>query len=112
VKVYIAGRISGVKDYGVPFAKAANKFRAQGHIVFDPAHSNQEGRPLTSIMAYLLPQLCSCDTIALLPVGGVLAGRGLSGCSLAILGTGLFIYKSVERFRLVSHKFNFVSVPA
>jgi hypothetical protein len=67
VKVYIAGRISGVKNYGVPFAKAANKFRAQGHIVFDPAHANQEGRPLTSIMAYLLPQLCSCDTIALLP---------------------------------------------
>lgn len=65
--IYIAGRIRGVIGYEVPFAQAADEFRAHGYKVFNPAASNQEGRPLHKIMAYLLPQLCECDTIAMLP---------------------------------------------
>jgi len=65
--IYIAGRISGVSDYATPFAKAADDFRAKGYSVFNPAAANQEGRPLRKIMGYLLPQLCECDAIAMLP---------------------------------------------
>jgi len=67
VKLYLAGRIRGCPDYHKRFGEAAFKLRAAGYDVFDPAHANQEGRPLTRIMAYLLPQLCDCDAIALLP---------------------------------------------
>lgn len=65
--IYLAGPIRGIEDYQRIFARAADKLRAQGETVYNPAAANQEGRPLKDIMAYLLPQLCECDTIALLP---------------------------------------------
>lgn len=65
--IYIAGQISGTTDYHERFAAAAEKLRAQGFSVFNPAAANQEGRALKDIMAHLLPVLCECDTIALLP---------------------------------------------
>lgn len=65
--IYVAGRIRGVQNYAVPFAEASDKLRMQGHSIFNPAAANQEGRPLRKIMGYLLPQLCECDAIALLP---------------------------------------------
>lgn len=67
MKTYIAGPISGRPDYAATFAKAADKLRLQGHSVFNPAAANQEGRSLKDIMGYLLPQLCECDAIAMLP---------------------------------------------
>jgi len=67
LKVYLAGPISGRKNYHKAFGEAAFHLRKSGHDVFDPAHANQEGRPLKRIMAYLLPQLCDCDAIAMLP---------------------------------------------
>jgi hypothetical protein len=67
MKIYIAGRIAGVSGYAKPFTEAADKLRSQGFDVFNPAASNQEGRPIKKIMAYLLPQLCNCDAIAMLP---------------------------------------------
>lgn len=65
--IYIAGRIRGIENYAEAFAKAADKLRAEGHSIFNPAAANQEGRPLNKIMGYLLPQLCECDAIAMLP---------------------------------------------
>lgn len=65
--IYIAGPISGRKDYQQKFGEAADKLRMQGFAVFNPAATNQEGRPLNKIMGYLLPQLCECEAIALLP---------------------------------------------
>lgn len=65
--IYIAGRIRGVPGYFEAFAQAAEKLRAKGYSVYNPAAANQEGRPLRKIMAYLLPQLCDCDAIAMLP---------------------------------------------
>lgn len=65
--VYIAGRIRGVVDYAPKFSKAADRFRIEGYSVFNPAAANLEGEPLPKIMGYLLPQLCECDAIALLP---------------------------------------------
>jgi hypothetical protein len=67
MNIYLAGRIRGVKNYEAIFADAAQKLRMQGHQVFNPAASNQEGRQLNFIMAYLIPQLCMCGAIAMLP---------------------------------------------
>jgi hypothetical protein len=68
VRVYIAGRIKGQAEYQEKFAKAADKLRMQGHVVFNPAAANQEGRPLRKIMEYLLGWLCrEADAIAMLP---------------------------------------------
>lgn len=65
--IYIAGRISGTNDYKQRFSLAADKLRAQGHGVFNPAAANLEGTPLPRIMSYVLGQLCECEAIALLP---------------------------------------------
>jgi hypothetical protein len=67
LRVYIAGRIKGVANYAPPFTEAADNLRSQGFDVFNPAAANQEGRPINKIMGYLLPQLCNCDAIAMLP---------------------------------------------
>lgn len=68
MRVYLAGRIRGCSGYFDVFAKAADELHKQGHVVFNPAAANQEGRPLNMIMGYLLPQLCEqSDAIALLP---------------------------------------------
>ena len=66
-RVYIAGRIRGREGYQAIFAKAADQFRREGWSVYNPAAANQEGRPLNLIMAHLLPQLCECQAIAMLP---------------------------------------------
>jgi Domain of unknown function (DUF4406) len=71
--IYVAGAIKGTNDYHERFAEASEKLRAQGWSVFNPAAANQEGRPLDEIMAHLLPILCRCKAIALLP------GWSLSG---------------------------------
>lgn len=65
--IYIAGKIRGVPDYHSKFAKAADRLRSDGHPVFNPAAANMEGLPLNKIMKHLMPQLCECDAIALLP---------------------------------------------
>lgn len=65
--IYIAGKIAGTRDYPARFAQAADKLRKQGHKVFNPAAANLEGEPLRKIMSHLLPQLCECEAIALLP---------------------------------------------
>lgn len=63
--VYIAGPIRGRSNYAEEFGKAADRLRGAGWSVFNPAAANQEGRPLSKIMAYVLGQLCECDAIAM-----------------------------------------------
>lgn len=66
--IYIAGPVTGCHDNNrAAFTAAADRLRQQGYSVFNPTASNMEGRPLREIMAYLLPQLCQCDAIAMLP---------------------------------------------
>ena len=66
--VYLAGPMRGKPNLNFEaFAKAADKLRADGFAVFNPASANLEGTPLNRIMAYVLGQLCECEAIALLP---------------------------------------------
>lgn len=67
MKVYVAGGIRGIPNYFDRFAQASDRLRANGHSVYNPAAANLEGTPLSRIMAHLLPQLCDCEAIAMLP---------------------------------------------
>ena len=67
VNVYLAGPISGKRNYREIFAKAADKLRQDSHCVFNPASANLEDWPLRKIMAYELTWLCEqADGIAML----------------------------------------------
>lgn len=67
MRVYLAGPIRGISNYHLNFAEGAATLRSAGHSVYNPAAANQEGRSLREIMSYLLPQLCECEAIAMLP---------------------------------------------
>ncbi len=65
--IYLAGRIRGVPGYAKTFAEAAQRLRLRGWQVFNPAAANLQDESLAKIMGHLLPQLCECDAIAMLP---------------------------------------------
>lgn len=67
MRVYVAGRITGVSGYFIVFAAASERLRRRGFEVFNPAAANLEGMPLHRIMAHVLVQLCDSDAIAMLP---------------------------------------------
>lgn len=67
MRVYVAGRISGVPGYFGIFAAASDRLRQRGYEVFNPAAANLEGLSLPRIMAHALVQLCDSDAIAMLP---------------------------------------------
>lgn len=60
--------MAGRADLNRPaFTRAADKLRADGWSVYNPAAANLEGMPLGRIMAQVLAQLCESEAIALLP---------------------------------------------
>ncbi len=68
MKIYVAGRMSGLPDLNrSAFAKASYALRSQGHDVYNPAAANLEGMPLNRIMSHVLVQLCECEAVAMLP---------------------------------------------
>lgn len=69
MKVYIAGPMTGIEDFNFPaFHAAAAHLRANGYEVVNPAEVNPD-TTLTweQCMRLDIPQLCTCDAIALLP---------------------------------------------
>lgn len=82
MKIYLAGPITGTTDYHKRFAAYAEELRREGHEVFNPAASNQEGRSLADIMAFLIPQLCQCEMLALMPGWSVSGGAQIE-CNVA-----------------------------
>lgn len=68
-KIYLAGPMSGLPDYNYPaFGAAADKLRAHGHEVLNPADNPVP--PCGSWAGYMrmaLAQLVQCECIVLLP---------------------------------------------
>lgn len=69
MKLYIAGPMSGLPDFNYPtFFKAAERLRAAGYEVENPAENKPEGT--ASWLAYMrmsLVQISRVDGLALLP---------------------------------------------
>lgn len=71
--VYLSGPMTGLPDWNYPaFNEAAEKLRAQGHRVYNPAQFEHDGAmedfPLRSAFAEYSRFICmEADTIVLLP---------------------------------------------
>jgi hypothetical protein len=66
MRVYLAGKITGNPGYREQFASAAEKLRAQGHDVLNPAE-NPEQPSWEAYMRVAISQLVTADAIAMLP---------------------------------------------
>lgn len=66
MRIYIAGPMTGVKDFNFPlFREAAEYMRSWGYEVENPA-DNREQPSWEAYMREAIPQMLSCDAIALL----------------------------------------------
>ena len=69
MKVYISGPITGTEDFMERFQEAEDKLKAQGHMVYNPAHANSfmpEGTSHEEYMKVSFALLDIADTIYLL----------------------------------------------
>lgn len=64
--VYLAGAITGRKDYKAEFAKWEKRLQASGYIVLNPAMLPQ-GLANSSYLPICLAMIDMADTVALLP---------------------------------------------
>jgi hypothetical protein len=69
MRVYVAGKMSGLPDLGFPaFHAAAAKLRAEGHEVINPAEIQpDQTAEWGTCLRDCLAALVRCDCIALLP---------------------------------------------
>jgi hypothetical protein len=66
MKVYIAGRITGLPDYQERFAKAAQQLTNDGHQPVNPALLGSGDRPWTWYMKRALQLMLGCDAVYML----------------------------------------------
>lgn len=66
MKVYIAGKITGNPNYRAQFADEAERIRAAGHIVLNPAEL-PEGMEPGDYMRICLAMIDAADEVAFLP---------------------------------------------
>ncbi len=66
VSVYIAGPITGVPEYWVPFDEAADELRAAGYVPLSPA-TLPEGLTNAQYMRMCFAMIDSADAVLLLP---------------------------------------------
>lgn len=64
-KIYIAGKITGLKDYKIHFDRAEEELKKQGHIVVNPAFV-PEGLKYDDYMNICTAMLKACNTIYML----------------------------------------------
>ena len=101
MKLYLAGPMSGYKDHNYPaFHAAAARLRAAGHQVINPAELNPENEGMQGItpkpiwrnsMKRDLPQLLTCDAVAVLPDWEKSRGARLEVFVAATLGMTIFL---------------------
>ena len=65
MKIYIAGKINGLKNYREVFKKAEDQLISEGHLCMSPAVLN-EGFPYEAYMPICTAMLDQCDAIYLL----------------------------------------------
>lgn len=65
MKIYIAGKVRGLKNYKEIFKKAENKLQGKGHITLNPAEL-PEGLHWTDYMKICIPMLEVAEAIYLL----------------------------------------------
>lgn len=64
-KIYIAGKISGFKNYKEKFSKAEKQLIAQGHICMNPAVL-PEGFPYKAYIPICIAMIDQCDSVYML----------------------------------------------
>ena len=68
MRLYLSGPITGVEDYGVRFAAAADQLEARGYVVVNPATIGERpGWLWADYMRAALQLMCNCQGVALLP---------------------------------------------
>ncbi|MDT4328506.1 DUF4406 domain-containing protein [Methylomonas sp. MS20] len=79
VRIYLAGPMSGIADFNYPqFNATAEQLRAKGFIVENPAENPvPQCGTWAGYMRLAIPQLLTCDMIALLPGWSVSKGARL-----------------------------------
>lgn len=97
-RIYIAGPMSGYPDYNfATFNEAAKRLRAAGYEVVNPAE--MDGGDTSQSWGYYLkrdlPQLLSCDAVALLPGWERSRGAKLEVQTAKAVGMPVYIYKVV-----------------
>lgn len=65
MKIYIAGKIRGLKEYKAIFGEAEKELQNKGHITLNPAEL-PEGMNSEDYMKICIPMLEVCDAIYLL----------------------------------------------
>lgn len=66
MKIYIAGKITGDKDYAAKFAAAQEELEAQGHITLNPAEL-PEGMSSADYMRICFAMIDCADLVLFLP---------------------------------------------
>lgn len=100
MKLYLAGPMSGIKDFNFPaFHAAATVLRGLGHSVWSPAERDEaegfnpttdKAQPLRHYMRFDLPAVLDCDAVAVLPgwrksKGAQLEVHVATQCSIPVL---------------------------
>lgn len=65
MKIYIAGKITGLKNYKENFSKAEEKLKNSGHLCMNPS-TLSEGFPWEIYMPICYKMIDACDTVYLL----------------------------------------------
>ena len=67
-RIYLAGPMTGLPEFNYPaFHAEASRLRQLGYHVENPAEINPEGGSWADCMRRDIPQLLTCDSLALLP---------------------------------------------
>ena len=66
-RIYIAGNVTGDNNYWAKFHAEAERLRAMGHFLVNPAEIVAEDEPWESAMRTVLQSMLTCDGVSLLP---------------------------------------------